>query len=105
LQKTVAKPKISSSVTNKRQELSFSPLTKIYLRSLELASYSFLLSTSFHSIESFMPIFSQIVIHTSHKEYQLSSQDRAPSLKLAHQGHSTITCKTTNQTKNKKTIN
>jgi hypothetical protein len=39
------------------------------------------------------------VIHKVHKKYSLSSQDRAPSLKLAHQGHSIITYKTTNKPK------
>jgi hypothetical protein len=43
------------------------------------------------------------VIHTAHKEYPLSSQDRAPSLKPVHEDHFTVTCKTTNQAKNKKT--
>jgi hypothetical protein len=42
------------------------------------------------------------MIHTAHKEYPLCSQDYAPSLKLTHQSHSTVTCKTTNQPKNKK---
>ncbi len=33
------------------------------------------------------------MIHTAHIEYPLSSQDRTPSLKLAHQDQSTITYK------------
>jgi len=45
------------------------------------------------------------MIHTAQKEYPLSSQDCAPSLKPTHQNHSTLTCKTTNQAKSKKTKN
>jgi hypothetical protein len=43
------------------------------------------------------------MIHTTHKEYPLSSHDYTPSLKPAHQDHSIITFKITKQTKNKKT--
>jgi hypothetical protein len=44
------------------------------------------------------------VIHTTHKEYPLSNQDRIPSLKPIHQDHSIITYKTKDQAKNKKTF-
>jgi len=42
------------------------------------------------------------MIHTTNKKYPLNNQDRAPSLKLAHQDHSTITYETRKQTKTKK---
>jgi hypothetical protein len=42
------------------------------------------------------------VIHTTHKEFPLSNQDCVPSLIPTHQNPSTIICKTTKQTKNKK---
>jgi hypothetical protein len=42
------------------------------------------------------------MIHIAHKDYPLSSQNRAPSLKPIHQCHSIITYKTTNQAKKKK---
>jgi hypothetical protein len=43
------------------------------------------------------------MIHTTHKESPLSSQDCAPSVKPAHEDPSIMTYKTTKQTKNKKT--
>jgi hypothetical protein len=39
------------------------------------------------------------MIHTTHKEYPLNSHDCVLSLNPTHQGHSIITCKTSNQAK------
>jgi hypothetical protein len=55
--------------------------------------------------EQLQGLSTRTMIHIAHKEYQLSSQDCAPSLKPAHHGHFTIICKTTNQAENKKLKN
>ncbi len=74
--------------------------------SLQLASYIYMFSSPFLTpLKAPHQSSTKTMIHTAQKEYPLSSQDCAPSLKPTHQNHSTLTCKTTNQAKSKKTKN
>jgi hypothetical protein len=80
---------------------------KLHTKEIHFLHFN-LLHIAFSSPHPFTPLkalhqsSTKTMIHTTHKEYPLSDQDCAPSLKPTHQCHSTITYKTTNLAKNRK---
>jgi hypothetical protein len=85
---------------HKNYEFSFFPQSESAFLLLNQLHIYFSFSTSYSPLKSPHQFSCKTVLHTTHKEYPLSSC--SPSLKPNHQNHSTITCKTTNQAKNRK---